>query len=490
MASIVKDPGGRRRLLFFGPDGKRHTLRLGKVSEKQASEIRRHVEHLVACDLDNSTPDLATTRWVSALSGKLRERFERAGLAEIRGRTHHTLADFTRDYIKARTDLKPGTIETLERARTLIVEFFGEAKPLSAVTIGDAKDFHRHLGKTLAPPTVHLYMRKARQFYGDAADRKLITENPFAKVKVRRGDDDSRQRFISAADVMKVIDACPDQEWRAVFALARFGGLRVSSETEELKWSDIRWDQNEFTVTSPKTEHHPGRESRVVPLYPELRPHLLAAFEAAEPGAVYVTPRLRGQNVWRTAQRIVTQRAGLVAWPKLFVNLRSTRQTELEERFPSHVVCKWMGNTESVARRHYLQVTPEHFKKATAEPKAAQKEAQQASADGRTGSQSGDEKDEPEPAVQSSANACGTVRSRPPIQRGLVRAAPGRREIGTSEESGALSGAVSHDSANTQHGDCPDGIAPDVWTALPPEARAAVLAALERNQKDGGSGAS
>ena len=48
-------------------------------------------------------------------------------------------------------------------------------------------------------------------------------------------------------------------------------------------------------------------------------------------------------------------------WPKLFQNLRSARETELTERFPLHVVTAWIGNSELVARRHYLQVTDEHF---------------------------------------------------------------------------------------------------------------------------------
>ena len=60
----------------------------------------------------------------------------------------------------------------------------------------------------------------------------------------------------------------------------------------------------------------------------------------------------------------------MTPWPKLFHNLRATRQTELEENFPTHVVCKWLGNSAAVARKHYLQVTDEHF------PKAAQNPAQ------------------------------------------------------------------------------------------------------------------
>ena len=122
-------------------------------------------------------------------------------------------------------------------------------------------------------------------------------------------------------------------------------------------------------VTSPKTERHPGGESRLVPLFPELRPSLGECFEQAEPGTEYILNRYR--NVLRNHRREfirIIKRAGLKPWPKLFQNLRSTRQTELEESFPSHVVCAWLGNSESVARKHYLQVTDDHFEKALHNP--------------------------------------------------------------------------------------------------------------------------
>ncbi len=44
--------------------------------------------------------------------------------------------------------------------------------------------------------------------------------------------------------------------------------------------------------------------------------------------------------------------------------MRSTRETELADKFPMHVVNKWMGNIESVAIEHYLQVTVDHFRRA------------------------------------------------------------------------------------------------------------------------------
>jgi hypothetical protein len=79
------------------------------------------------------------------------------------------------------------------------------------------------------------------------------------------------------------------------------------------------------------------------------------------------------------------KRAGVKAWPKLFQNLRSTRETELADEFPVHVVCEWIGNTELIAAKHYLQVREEHFEAATADTpfRLTHKVTQQGDATGR-----------------------------------------------------------------------------------------------------------
>ncbi len=137
---------------------------------------------------------------------------------------------------------------------------------------------------------------------------------------------------------------------------------------------DIDWAAGRIVVQSPKTEHHPGKETRAIPLFSELRPILAESFDLAPEGAVYVVDeRMRASaqcnagwrncNLRTTFTKIVG-RAGLTAWPRLFHNLRSSRQTELAERFPSHVVCDWLGNSEDIARKHYYQTTDEHFARA------------------------------------------------------------------------------------------------------------------------------
>ena len=131
-----------------------------------------------------------------------------------------------------------------------------------------------------------------------------------------------------------------------------------------MRWTDIDWERGRFTVASPKTKGQ-GKPWRVVPLFDELRPILAEAFEQAAEGAVYVVASYRDANAnLRTQFKRILRRAGVASWPRLFHGLRASRQTELENRFPTHVVCEWLGNSEAVARNHYLQVTEEHFQQA------------------------------------------------------------------------------------------------------------------------------
>jgi hypothetical protein len=163
----------------------------------------------------------------------------------------------------------------------------------------------------------------------------------------------------------RVLDACSDAEWRLLFALSRFGGMRCPSEHLGLKWTDVDWGKNRFLVHSPKTEHHEDGGDRWVPIFPELRPYLEEAFDLAEPGAVYVITRHRDTRVnLRTQLLRIIKKAGLAPWPKPFQNLRASRETELAAVYPIHVVGKWIGNTAAVAQKHYLQVPEEYFERA------------------------------------------------------------------------------------------------------------------------------
>ena len=83
-----------------------------------------------------------------------------------------------------------------------------------------------------------------------------------------------RSRFVTREECSQVLAKCPDHHWRMIVALSRYGGLRCPSEVLSLRWQGVDWEAKRIVVTSPKTEHHPGKETRTIPLFPELVPYL------------------------------------------------------------------------------------------------------------------------------------------------------------------------------------------------------------------------
>jgi hypothetical protein len=245
---------------------------------------------------------------------------------------------------------------------------------LADVSAGEADDFRLYLiDQKLGSNTVARRCSIAKQFFRAAKRRRLISENPFEDLGASVKGNPEKFHYVTTEEAEKVLAACPDNEWKLLFALSRFGGLRCPSEHLGLRWSDIDWERNRIRVRSPKTEHHEGKAERWVPLFPELRPYLdKAFFDPSRDEFVITRYRDAGVNLRTQLHRIIAK-AGLTPWPKTWQNLRSTRQTELAEQFPAHVVCQWIGNSVAVAARHYLQVTDEHFQLATAE--RAQKRA-------------------------------------------------------------------------------------------------------------------
>jgi integrase len=266
-------------------------------------------------------------------------------------------------------NVKSSTVRGYQMTRDELIDYFGADTALAEIDPLRADEWRAAMKSSgLAEATISTRVKRARQMFRQAVRWKMLVENPFADVKTGSQVNKSRQRFITRQDSQKVLDACPDAQWRLLFALSRYGGLRCPSEHLALKWSDVDWGRGSFRVTCIKTEHHGGRDERRVPIFPELRPHLLKAFEDAEPGTEHVITRYRDKNSnLRTQLNRIIRRAGLTPWPRLFHNLRATRQTELAERFPAHVVCAWIGNSERVAQNHYLQVTDAHMALAGAE---------------------------------------------------------------------------------------------------------------------------
>ncbi|MEM9109389.1 MAG: hypothetical protein AAGC72_05145, partial [Planctomycetota bacterium] len=108
MAGISHDKKtGRRMLQFIDPSGKRQTIRLGKVTKKQAEHVRLRIDQLLGAKLTGSPLDPDTARWVGGLDQTLQKRLGATGLIQIAAVVG--LEEFIDSYIKSRTDVKPST---------------------------------------------------------------------------------------------------------------------------------------------------------------------------------------------------------------------------------------------------------------------------------------------------------------------------------------------------------------------------------------------
>lgn len=395
MASIRKEPNGRKTILIVCGDRRRRSIRIGLASMKAAASTQAHIERLNAAAIMGVPMDAEQAAWLAKLGDVLHSRIAKAGLCPPRVREEVvTLEQWTTRYL-ASAMVKDSTKEQLERARDNLVQHFGGGRPIRSVTTADAKDWLSWLAKhgneraagkdkSLAVNTVRRRTGRAKQFFGAALEAGLIVSNPFDSKEIVCATTDNRERmeFVEAATIERCI-AKASGDWPTIIALARYGGLRIPSELVRLRWEDVDWGDSSITIHASKTEHHKGGGVRRMPILPDLHPHLRDAFERAADGAQFVIsdPNKRQMRVNLAAEfRRIIKRAGVVAWPKLWQNLRASRETELLAKFPVKDVCSWIGNSPDVAMQHYAMPQGEHFRQAISEgipsKKAAQNPAQ------------------------------------------------------------------------------------------------------------------
>lgn len=384
MASIISRSNGTREIRFcIGED--RRTIRLGKCPKKRAVEIKHHVEELASAKASRTSIGMDTAKWLAGVEDEIHRRLAGAKLVEPRRRADApeslTLSELLDGWIARDTGIKSGTILNRDQSRKHLLRLVGDL-PIESITPAHGDDFRRAMRADYSEAYTGKMVSLARQMFNDAKRRRLIPENPFADVKRGSQKNPERQRFIDASTIERVIEAAPDVEWKLLIALSRYGGLRVPSEPLALTWQDVDWERKRIVIHSVKTEHHVGKATRIIPMFPEIESRLRDVFDAAPDGSTHVITRYRSttQNLRTQFERIIT-RAGVTPWPKLWHNLRASRQTELARDYPIHVVCQWIGNSKDVAMDHYLQTTDADYERATAKPidKAHQNAHQSAS---------------------------------------------------------------------------------------------------------------
>jgi hypothetical protein len=108
MPSISKGPNGRRGIQFVVSDGKRRTIRLGKVSQRLAEKVKVKVEALQAATTAGLPIESETAVWLRKIGDDLHAKLTAVGLVPARP-SPGLLGEFLDRYKADRSDVKNGT---------------------------------------------------------------------------------------------------------------------------------------------------------------------------------------------------------------------------------------------------------------------------------------------------------------------------------------------------------------------------------------------
>lgn len=240
--------------------------------------------------------------------------------------------------------------------RDHLAEFFGKDRRLHTITTAEGRQFMAFLKETLAESTAGKRCEKAKGYFRTAVENNWLQKNPLEEVSTSAKAPRDRDVDISQADSNRILQEIVDPKFALVYALARYGGLRTPSEPNVIELDHIRWDDHQIHIHAPKTG------LRTIPIFAEIRPHLLEVCEMAEVGQVRLLGDWEPTNAALTNRLCrILKRLGMDRYPKPWQNLRTTRENELKELYPRHVVHAWIGHTEDTAREFYDRVSKEHY---------------------------------------------------------------------------------------------------------------------------------
>lgn len=396
MASVTKDAKGWR-VRFYASDNNLRTIRPGKVNKATAQQIGRHVDNLVARLASNGILEKQTAHWLGGIGEPLRKKLERAGLVEPvepvapepEQKPSVTLAAFLEDHIDhGRTSHGKAASESTVAKWRSTQRFLNEQFPgrtLDSITPEDAHQFRvwldkRKIRQTTSPrkgePMAENGKRKhianCKAFFNAAKRRGLIAVNPFENQVSSTGANRQRDHYITPEDTQKILNACPDAQWRLLVALWRLAGLR-KMEVFNLTWGNVLWDAGKLLVRSTKTQHVEGCEMRYVPIR-DVRPYLEDAFRATGKARLsadepIITRFSKSNSNLDKPFRLIVEKAGLIPWPKLFQNLRASCETQwLKEGGRADLVANWIGHSVKVQNRNYVQQTDDDIEAFNAQP--------------------------------------------------------------------------------------------------------------------------
>jgi len=256
------------------------------------------------------------------------------------------------------------TRQLYELTFSRLVAHLGAGKRLDEVTDADARSFVAYLeslrkadGVAHSSSSINRHLRDAHRIWAIAIEARLTTTNPFASRAAKEGRQKHRvgvafSRYVPLDEFTGILKACPNESWRLVFNLARWGGLRAN-EIRRADWSDFDLARRQFTVLG-KFEDGARRDGtkmrrRVVPIVPELY-----AVLANHPSRTGRLVPFSMDQMKKMPTRIVKD-AGGDYYGKALHSLRASFVNDMQDIHNIQDVAEWLGHSVTVAMRYYRQ---------------------------------------------------------------------------------------------------------------------------------------
>jgi hypothetical protein len=236
MASLHKQNGNRPgwKIRWRDVSSRQKALWLGDVSKRSATETLRHLNELVRANEIGTAPDASAEQWALSLTGRLREKLVELGLAspevpQMQTDAGRRLGPFVDAYIESRCDIKGTTETNYKQTRRLLVEHFGADRILRCITLADAERWRRWMvARPMAVATVSKQVTRAKTIFTEAVKDRLLNTSPCSQLKGGSEANKDRHFFIHELMSRAVLASCPDDDWRLIFGLSRYAGLRWS----------------------------------------------------------------------------------------------------------------------------------------------------------------------------------------------------------------------------------------------------------------------
>lgn len=365
MACLTKD----NRLVWTCSITKKvRKITLGDMPRKEAKAFLEKIEPMIRAAEAGRPAEPAWVEWAKERDPRHLAALVKYRLVEESAAVRSDLKGFIEGFVKVRgPQVGASANNHYRQAKDRALAYFKANPDIRKISVGEAMAFHSWLISDCGLKSNSASKRCAtlRAMFQFAVDSDLIVKNPWADKRVRKAVTpaaDDRRFFLAHKDAVKVLEACgDDRQIAAIFALCRWGGLRVG-ETLLLKWEHVDLKADRLTILSPKTANQ-GKDRRVMPLFPEVKRALLALPTDKRKSKDLLVPKYAGKTTqWAGfALSAAIKKTDVKEWVRLWQNLRSTRATELADAFPSYLCAQWLGHTEAVANANYRRATDEHY---------------------------------------------------------------------------------------------------------------------------------